>query len=216
MAAGNLAVLEGIVMGRRSLRFALLVLAGGLVVALQSPIQAGQVGPPGRAGKKSLQDPADAVGRPRSPGQLHQSLRGRHAARAARRIRRPEALGHHGRRAQGGEESDPGQHDSAVRDAVRRAEQLVAGRVPPRRRRAGLAHHRSRGRQDSAADAGRPAARRVGAADESTPAAPTPTRIAASTIAASRAASPRPACRPSTATRRGSCRDRASSRSSTR
>ena len=30
-------------MGRRSLRFALLVLAGGLVVASQSPIQAGQV-----------------------------------------------------------------------------------------------------------------------------------------------------------------------------
>src|SRR4249919_685526 len=59
MAAGNLAVLKGIVMGRRSLRFALLVLSGGLVVASQSPIQAGQVsqGGPGAQVKKAYKTP---------------------------------------------------------------------------------------------------------------------------------------------------------------
>ena len=82
MAAGNLAVLEGIVMGRRSAPFR--VARAGRWARCRLA-----VADPGRAGKEiqRLQDPADAVGRSRSPGQLHQPVRGRHAARTARRIR---------------------------------------------------------------------------------------------------------------------------------
>ena len=134
-----------------------------------------------------------AVGRSRHPGHVHQHLRERHAARAARRVCGTDARP--GERRGAGEHParDPEADDRGVPRPRARARQLVAGQPLSRSRQPGVACHRSARRQNPAADARSPeegAGARRRAEGEHVADRPTRTRIAASTIAASLAACP--------------------------
>ena len=149
---------------------------------------------PSAAPSKPYSRAAHAVGRPRPAGQLHQHLRERHAARAARAVRRPQSRGHQGRGASRASRTPiAGADHRGVQRPDPRARQLVAAGARPRQGRAGLAGRGSAGRQDSAAHARGAAAHRGGRAPRARRAAaarPTRGPTAASTTAASRAACP--------------------------
>jgi len=204
-------------MGRRSLRFALLVLSGGLVVASQSPIQAGQVsqGGPGAQVKKAYKTPRTPWGDPDLQGNYTNLYEAgtpleRPDEFAGRKL--PEITGAELRAAKKAIQDNTIQRFETPfdapsnwwQDAFRLGNSAQAwmitdpddGHIPARTAE-------GQARQQNARQT-------IYAGGSNS------WETAVCTIAASRAVSRRPACRPSTATRRESCRARGSSPSSTR
>ena len=114
---------------------------------------------PEAASRQAVDAAADAVGRSRSPGQLHEQVRAGHAVRAARRIRRAQDRGSQERGTEGHPAGAAGsraaEHHARRRRSGRqpRRPALVAGPVRGQQGQPAVVRRRSARRQDSADDA---------------------------------------------------------------